>query len=663
MSKFYLLGFIFLVSQISIAQDFKFGKVSEEEVLEKQHPLEKEANAAVLYKYRRTYYDYSPNIGFQLISEYHERVKIYNKDGFDWATKEIKTYVGNNDEESVSGVKAYTYNIVDGKLEKEKLDRDDVIKEETNKFYNTTKFTMPAVKEGSVIEYEYKVVSPYVISIDDFELQYTIPINKLEINLSIPEYLVFRRHFNARSPLRFDMKESSKGFRRNGLDFLLNTYEVQKSNIPALIEEPYVDHIQNYAAYVKWELQFTRFPNSVMENYSTTWEGVAKSIYKDIGLAEDVNRTGYFDDEIDDLLAGVTGPIQKATKIFEYVKAKVKWDSYSGLAPDKGPRKAFQEGVGNVADINLLLTAMLKYAGLKANPVLLSTPNNGIPLYPTRNGFNYIISSFELNDQVILLDATDPTAAMGELPKRARNWQGRIVREDGTSDWVKLFPMNHSGYVTRINLQLKNNQLDGVYLKTLTGFHAKQYRDEFFEKSEDEFNEAITEKMGDIQIDGLEVENLQEVGLEIKENYNFHTNYGMELIGDKLYIKPMLFEATRENPFKAETRQYPVFFDFLSLEHSIINMVIPDDYTLVSSPESQTFQMPDNAGTFKFSVLKNGKFLRIESAVVWNKPIFTSAEYEGLKKFYDKIVEKQNETIVLGKITEDGSNELTESGR
>ena len=57
----------------------------------------------------------------------------------------------------------------------------------------------------------------------------------------------------------------------------------------------------------------------------------------------------------------------------------------------KGTRKAYLEGEGNVADINLLLIAMLRSQGVDANPVLVSTRNNGIPLFPTRKGFNYVI--------------------------------------------------------------------------------------------------------------------------------------------------------------------------------------------------------------------------------------------------------------------------------
>jgi hypothetical protein len=63
-----------------------------------------------------------------------------------------------------------------------------------------------------------------------------------------------------------------------------------------------------------------------------------------------------------------------------YVKANVIWNNY-GYSCD-GVKTAYKKiKLGNVAS-NLMLTAMLRYAGLTANPVLVSTRSNGIALFP-----------------------------------------------------------------------------------------------------------------------------------------------------------------------------------------------------------------------------------------------------------------------------------------
>ena len=73
---------------------------------------------------------------------------------------------------------------------------------------------------------------------------------------------------------------------------------------------------------------------------------------------------------------------------------------------------------------------MLREAGLGANPVLVSTRNHNIPLFPTLDGFNYVVSLVEFTDgNSILLDATEKYAMPNVLPYRALNWNGRKVTQ------------------------------------------------------------------------------------------------------------------------------------------------------------------------------------------------------------------------------------------
>jgi hypothetical protein len=65
--------------------------------------------------------------------------------------------------------------------------------------------------------------------------------------------------------------------------------------------------------------------------------------------------------------------------------------------------KAYKDKTGNVAEINLMLTAMLRYAGLNANPVLVSTRSNGIAMFPNRTAFNYVIAAVENGGNYTLL--------------------------------------------------------------------------------------------------------------------------------------------------------------------------------------------------------------------------------------------------------------------
>lgn len=664
------------------SQNYKFGKVSKQEVLQKEHPLQKDANAAVLYRNQKIYYDFNKHEGFNLITEIHERIKIYNKEGFDWATKEIRKYTGSSKKEDLVQLKGYTYNIIDGKLEEEKLRNDEIFEEVTSKYNESTKFTMPAVTEGSVIELTYKIKSPFLGSIGRTPLQYLIPLDKLELEVLIPEFFTFSKYLNLRSLLKFDVEQTKENFSynytstsrsgnkvvsstasHNSVNYLLNVYSVKRENIPALKKEPHVENLHTYAAFIDWELMFTKFPNSMVENYSETWESVANSIYNDLGIADELNKDNYYDDELDVVISGLSDPKMKAEAIFDFVKQRVKWNDYLGFYPENGTKKAFKEGSGNTGDINLLLISMLRYAKLNAHPVLLSTPSNGVPLYPTRDGFNYVIAGLELDGEIVLMDATDPKAAIGELPKRARNWRGRLLKEKDKSSWINLMPTYISENSIKMNYKFDGSGVEGMNWKSYSGLIAKKFRQDHSSVEQNNDIENRLSTVSNIQISDYEIENKDKLGAEILEKFNFELASASENIGDKVYLKPLLFDGMQENPYKEEERHYPVYLDFPEMKSYSVNIMLPDGYNIVSLPESTVVKLGEDDGQFKFIVNGNGNVIRLTSMITFKKTAFLPSEYDFLKKFYANIIKKHSEAIVLEKTMEHANSERTESGR
>ena len=655
----------------SYAQDYKYGKVSKKEVLELSHPTNPEANATILFKSSKTYYDYNKDRGFVLTTEVHERIKIYNKDGFDWATKEISLYKAGGDEEKVTGIKGETYNIEGGKLLSQKLSKDGIFDEEVNKYRNKEKITMPALREGSVIEYKYTIISPFIFSLDKMELQSTIPIKRLETQIIIPEYFIFENHFNTKSQLDFKILESQKNtshtntsLRREGwevishsrstskLEYRENIYIIEDENIPALKKEEYVDYLKNYAAFLSWELLYTKFPSGAIENYSETWENVLEKIYKHSAFGPELSKTNYFDDDLNVILKGKSFPKDKMNTIFKFVKDKVKWNNYVGYNTDNGVRDAYKEGNGNIADINLMLTSMLNYAGLDANPILISTKDNGIPIYPNRTGFNYVVASVKINNEVIILDASQKYNNPGMLSDHARNWMGRLVREDGTSEWVDLMGKEVSEYRTNLRLQIEDDlTIHGKVTNILDGYYAKEYREEKNNLGGENYIQKLEEDKGDIKISNIETKNKEILDEAIRESYDFDLNNGVEKIGNNLYLKPLFFLTKDSNPFKSDERNFPIFFKYPSIVSNTVHVKIPDAYEVESIPENQIITINNDGAVFKLMIVANGKYLKIDSEFKINTIIYLPEEYDSLKKFYSSMIQKNLEAVVLKKIS------------
>ena len=153
------------------SQDFRYGKVSKEELAEIKHPIEADADAAILFREESTHFEYDQDRGFYIYTEIFERVKIYNAEGYDKATKIIGVYQGSQAKEEVNGIKGVTYNLRDGKIDETKLRKDGIFEEERSKYYEVVKFTMPDIQEGCVIEYKYFLKSPFISNINEISLQ------------------------------------------------------------------------------------------------------------------------------------------------------------------------------------------------------------------------------------------------------------------------------------------------------------------------------------------------------------------------------------------------------------------------------------------------------------------------------------------------------------
>jgi len=663
--KLTLILFLIIFSN-SNAQRFDLGKVSLAELQEKEHPKDPSAVAAILFKKGNVTFEYDQNAGFFVVTEVITRIKIYKKEGYEWANQEVNYYADSNTNEKVSVSDAVTYNVVEDKIEKTKLKSDGEFVEKINKYWNRKKITMPNVKEGSVLEFRYTIRSPRYGSLRDWSFQTSIPVNYSEYNTYIPEYFTYNSNqkgfFSPKvivekksNSIMLTSKERITGvattFSTDKIDYTETHTKYLSENLPAIKEEAFVNNIDNYTSSISHELSMTKFPNATLEYYSTDWESVTKTIYEYSDFGPELNKTGYFEDDISTLIAGINTPIEKIATIFNFVKTSVKWNDYTGYSCNDGVKTAYKNKTGNVAEINLMLTAMLRFAGLNANPVLVSTRSNGIAHFPSRNAFNYVIAAVETPEELILLDATEIYSVPNVLPLRDLNWFGRLIRKDGTSSQVDLMPKTLSKEIVYMNVDLKTDgSADGKARVQLTNHQALEFRKSILVLDKDNYLEKLETSHSNIEISDYSRENELDLSQPIVEKYSFKDNKSIEIINDKIYISPMLFLNTTENPFKQEVREYPIDFGYPTEEKFNINIKIPEGYVVESMPKGVSLTTGENIGLFKYIIANPEGSVQIVITTDINSAIVPADFYEVLKDFYQQMIDKQNEKIVLKKI-------------
>lgn len=648
MKKIYTLLFAFLVSVNSFSQKLELGKVTVEELKQKSHPKDSSATAAVLFKTGKTYFDLNPEGYFILVSEVQMRVKIYKKEGYEHATVQIPYYTGGKN------VRLYfddaaTYNLIGDKIEKTKLKSDGEFTEVVNENYSYKKIALPNVKEGSVIEYKYTLKTPYYTAFPDFYFQGAIPVDHVHFTVSIPQFFTYWKFMKGYVPIAVSAETTVHNAIKN---YNESKVVFTGENIKALKDESYVNNIENYTSMIQYELSSTNFPKSGVEKYSSDWESVAKTIYDDKDFGGELNYKSYFEKDLEPLLKEVASREDRINTIFNYVKSRMNWNEKNSYYCKIGVKKAYNEKVGNTAEINLMLTAMLRYAEIKANPVLVSTRSNGIALYPNRTAYNYVIAAVELdNKNYILLDATSKSALPNILPLRVLNWNGRMIRENKTSEEIDLMPKTSSKEIVNIIASIDNEgQISGKARDQYLDYNAFLFRENYLTIAKDTYLERLEKRYNGLEIDEYTTQNDKDLSKPMIENFSFKHGNVSERIGNKLYFSPMLYYARTENPFKEEDREFPVDFPFPYQDKYSFNITIPDGYEVESLPKPIAIAMENNIGTFKYNITSSAKQIQLSVSLDINFSTIPSDYYETLKNFYKTMIEKQNEKVVLRKV-------------
>jgi hypothetical protein len=666
---FSAIVFLLLIFKAS-AQEFKLGKVIMAELEEKQHPKDSTAVAAILFNKGEVQFEYSQDKGFVMVTKVKSRIKIYKKEGYEWANKLVQYYLEGNFKESIFFSDAVTYNLVEGKIEKTKLKSEGEFDEKINKYWGRKKIVMPNVKEGSVIEYSYIVRSPSITELKQWSFQTSIPTNHSEFITFIPEYLVYQPNQkgyifpkvtvekNNRTIL-YTYRENETAGRMNGqsstsqenLSFLETQTTYLAQNLPAMKDEAFVNNIDNYTSIVSHELSMTKFPNSAVQSFATDWGSVAKKIYESESFGPELKKTDYFETDINLVLKGLSNQEEKIAAIFNFVKDHVKWNNFNGYSCDEGVKKAYKDKTGNIAEINLMLTAILRYAGFNANPVLVSTRSNGIAFFPNRTGFNYVVAAVESPNGNILLDASDKFSVPNILPLRTLNWTGRLIRKDGSSVEVDLMPNKLSSDIVYINYSInQDGMVIGKARRHSTDYNSMITRANIDSVKEDEYLEKLENQNNKIEISEYSRTNEKDISLPIIESYSFTGADLCETIGGKIYVNPMLFFANSKNPFTQQVREYPVDFTFPFLDKYAITIQIPEGFTVETLPAAAKMAMEDNLGTFKYEIIQNQDKIQLSIQHQINEAIVGVEKYEMLKEYYKAMIAKESEKIVLKRI-------------
>ncbi|MBB6612327.1 DUF3857 domain-containing protein [Pontibacter sp. Tf4] len=637
--QFTLLLFSFFVSFQGLAQVSKFGVVTNDELTMKQYPLDTAAGAVILFDKGYTKFG-----ARGIVMERHVRIKVLKKTGYEWANFEVP-YIMKGKMLELKGI---TYNLENGVVQQSKLDPESAFDEKYYEDWYLKKFTLPNVKEGSVMDVTYTIqLVTAFYNLPAWEFQRTIPTAWSEYHAEIPNHITYKFLMQGYHPLHSSDKQSKAAYSATGTS---HQYTWIMKDVPALREENFITTLKDYQTRIEFELQQIHFPGKPVQQVIGNWEEITKELMKNSLFGGQINGKTGFKNVVAPILAESKTREEAAEKIYDHVRTRMTWNKVYGFGPASLTlRKAYDDAKGNIGDINLLLIAMLREASFDANPVLVSTRNNGRPPLssPLVTKFNYLVAQVEINGKEYLLDATEPLLPFGLLPERALNAEGHLIKTNA-SRWIALTPGTHSKFLTIEAAFTPQGELNGKMSESAGGYYALELRKALSEQGEEKFSESLAREAGNYKLAKPTIQAKDELRKPLQINYEVSSG-GMGQLTDIIYLNPLLSFGKTENPLKLDERLYPVDFVHPIDETIIANYTIPDGYVVDEAPKGAVVSLPEDGGRFTFMVQQNGNQLQVMSRMSISKPLFYVPEYPYLKEFYNQIIAKHAEQIVLKK--------------
>lgn len=651
--QIFLYTILFCVTFSSFSQErqkAKFGEPSDSEFALKIY--ERDTTAAAVVLFEQGYYEFE-TVGdyIRLIKNVYRKVKVLDSKKYDGGTVDIPLLVSDGTSEKVTRYNALTHN---GPI-KTYVAADAIFVTSAPHIGRVCRIVFPNVQDGSIIEYSYRLESPFFFNFNGWEFQGELPKLYSEFISKIAGNYRYKSVMYGKQPLYFQSSELEQNCFRpaehySAADCVTSVYAM--IDVPAFHKEDYMLSSSNYIARLDFEpIEFVDHWGGT-NKFSNNWKDVDKLFKKGDYIGKQLNKKGYFKRRLPDSILSKTNELEKAKAIYTFIQNHYTWDG-NYYSSETQVKDAFDLKTGSVPEINLSLINALEAAGLDAKLMLLSTRQHGLPteLYPVMTKFNYTLAVLKIEDETYLLDATNKQAPYGIIPFRALNVQGRVMDFKKGSYWMPIEPFKQN--IHYVNAQItatENGSFSGTVNQANYGYIGLGKRDNIEDVNLEAYIKTAQKERAGIEIEGFQVEALHQIEKPLKESYS--VSIEPEEVGDKVILYPFFIKTyISENPFKMKVRSYPMDFGFPFTNTYLLSIDLRNVYKIDQLPKSRSIKLPGDDGEFSVTYTNEGNKINIRFNMKLATYRFQPAAYNSLKEFFGAMIEMLNkEPISLKKI-------------
>jgi hypothetical protein len=658
--------FVSLFSVFLHAQEersMKMGQTSMAELQMTSYEKDPSAPAVVLYDEISYYFsNYKKKI---FNRDIYSRVKILSTDGLQEGTR-IFTLSKDIDVLEITGI---TYNLNEqNEIIKTNFDPTTLIKDNVDESRVKVIINFPNVKEGSVVEFKFRVAVEGGSYIDDWYFQTDIPTVKSKLMRLTPKTMDYIVNLTGSIPLtRKEAKDNIKCYtkKRSSLKCRFASYEME--NVPAFKKEPYMPSRSTLIS--KLDFRFSYFLERGYRIYrmTTKWSQF-DSLMRRYYFDQQITKKSFLGNIVPDSLYK-TGPrLQAAKNIFHFIQDHYSWNGNVGGDTQINIRKNFKNRTASVSLIAETLYNSLQAASIECYYVVASSNNRG-PIdwkIPSRSDFDFTVIKAVIDGKSYFLDATDKSIGFGYVQPFVNVKDGRVITNKVVGTNAKGYPIYQGSYRETmkpiqapskvVNAQWEFSKEKGFYGRThikYAGYEALLFRREIKEIGKKGRQDQLQQNFIDNDLINYEIKNLEDRDERVEEHITFELaeDEVKELAGStSIRFTPVEVHLFSTNPFKEDERKHPIDFKFPRNFKFRFTFNIPEGYDVVNLPKNARFLFPNKGGSYLYQIQKSAGKVRIFINLKMLRSYYEVEQYQELKKLFTDILTLENSTIQLVKL-------------
>ncbi|MCE7992131.1 MAG: DUF3857 domain-containing protein [Roseivirga sp.] len=605
----------------------KLPSVIVEDLAETSYPLDPDADAAILYDLGT-----SKTSDSKVMISHHKlrRIKIYSKEGLAWADWSLGLFKSKNRTESLTGFKASVYNLENGKVSRQKINKKNLITERITDDYSVVKLAFPNVKEGSIIDIEYTLQSDYLYDFS-WEFQKSIPVKRSEYSVVLHSYYKF--------------------------NFLVkNFFPIQRiapthwrfTNVPAFENEKFITSREDLITRISFNMISAQFPGQTEPIFKVgSWRDTKNLIserWKEYSFGGKEIKN-YIAEKFGDALVSKEG----LRKIFNQLRADFKWNKRHRLIQSTTFRKLIETKTGSSADLNRFMYGVLEAKGFKPQIHITSTLNNGRAKYkiPIIDKFNHVVNRVIVDGTVFWLDLASDQDAYDLPPTNLLGTDALEMNNSVAPLWRKIETTKgeFERSVANISLNVEEERTHVRYSLVAADYLKGQV-----------LKQEVNQRLKRIGVAGGEDYKIDSLKLKAAERspepltLDCHYSKPLELIGDLIIFNPLLVDERVTSPFgNYDERHYPIHFEHLINTNYTAFIDVPEGYTVEQLPGAVNLQLVGNLGQFFYRVSHAEGKIQVAMRYKINRVDVNPDAFPAFLQFYKKIMEKTAESIVFKK--------------